>query len=280
MQQEVFADLYVLVNAGMDLLCFMITAVLMHRKILRRRAIPAAILGGLYALGILLIGAGGTGAVALDLFAMLLMCAIVFYSRGERFFSLLKITAVNVMVSAFLGGIMTALYAWLNRLDLPMEVLEGDGISVWIFAILAAVSGFLTARGGMFFGISRKTRSVTVEAILFGMPVTLSAMVDSGNFLKDPMGGRGVIVVERQKIAHALPKNFPKEGELNQSVELATKLRLIPTKTATGGGILEAIVPDELVIVDQDGRHRADYLIAPISLGESARGFDALIPFE
>ena len=280
MQQEVYADLYVLVNAGMDLLCFMITATLMHRKILRRRAIPAAVLGGLYALGVLLIGAGGAGAVALDLLAMFLMCMIVFYSRRETFFFLFKITAVNVIVSAFLGGIMTALYAWLNRLDLPMEVLEGDGISIWIFAILAAISGFLTARGGMFFGISRKTRSVTVEATLFGTPVTLSAMVDSGNFLKDPMGGRSVIVVERKKIVHALPKNFPAEGELNQSADLATKLRLIPTKTATGDGILEAIVPDDLKIVDRDGRHAADYLIAPISLGESARGFDALIPLE
>ena len=280
MQQEVYADLYVLVNAGMDLLCFMITAMLMHRKILRRRAIPAAILGGLYALGVLLIGASGMWAIVLDLLAMLLMCTIVFCSRRETFFFLLKITAVNVIVSAFLGGIMTALYAWLNRLDLPMEVLEGDGISVWIFAVLAAISGFLTARGGMFFGISRKTRSVTVEATLFGAHVTLSAMVDSGNFLKDPMGGRGVIVAERKRIAHVLPKNFPAEGELNRSAELATKLRLIPTKTATGDGILEAIVPDELVIVDRDGRHKADYLIAPISLGESARGFDALVPLE
>jgi hypothetical protein len=89
-----------------------------------------------------------------------------------------------------------------------------------------------------------------------------------------------VIVAERKRIAHALPKNFPLEGQLNQERELATKLRLIPAKTATGSGMLEAIVPDSLVIVDENGRHEADYLIAPISLGESARGFDALIPLE
>ena len=280
MQQEVYADLYVLVNTGMDLLCFMITATLMHRKILRRRAIPAAFLGGVYALGVLLVGARGAWAVVLDVVAMFFMCMTVFFSRGEKVSFLLKVTAVNITVSAFLGGVMTALYAWLNRLNLPIEVLEGDGLSVWIFAVLATVSGILTARGGMFFGLSRKMRSVTVEAVLFGASVTLSAMVDSGNFLRDPMGGRGVIVAERKKIAHALPKNFPREGELNQSAELATKLRLIPTKTATGSGMLEAIVPDSLVIVDRDGRHEADYLIAPISLDGSAKGFDALIPLE
>ena len=83
MQQEVYADLYVLVNAGMDLLCFMITAALMHRRILRRRAIPSAFLGGVYALGVLLIGASGVLAIALDLLAMLFMCAIVFFSKEE-----------------------------------------------------------------------------------------------------------------------------------------------------------------------------------------------------
>ncbi len=280
MQQEVYADLYVLVNAGMDLLCFMITAALMHRKILRRRAIPGALIGGLYALGVLLIGARGVWAVALDILAMFFMCLIVFSARQERFLFLLKVTAVNVMVSAFLGGVMTALYAWLNRLDLPIQALEGDGLSVWIFAILAGLSGFLTARGGMFFGLSRKTHSVTVEAVLFGTRVTFSAMVDSGNFLRDPIGGRGVIVAERKKIAHALPENFPAEGQLNDDPALATKLRLIPTKTATGNGMLEAILPDDLVIVDRDGRHESDYLIAPISLNGSAKGFDALIPLE
>lgn len=280
MQQEVYADLYVLVNAGMDLLCFMITAMLMHRKILRRRAMAGALLGGLYALTTLLLGTSGILAVVMDILAMLLLCLIVFFSRRESFFFLIKVTAVNVLVSAFLGGVMTALYAWLNRLDLPIETLEGDGLSVWIFAVLAAISGVLTAKGGMFFGLSRKTASVRVEAVLFGTSVSFSAMVDSGNFLKDPLSGRGVIVVERKRIAYALPKHFPEEGQLNTDPVLATKLRLIPTKTATGSGMLEAIVPDALTFTDRDGKHAADYLIAPIPLGESAKGFDALIPLE
>lgn len=280
MQQEVYADLYVLVNAGMDLLCFMITAMLMHRKILRRRAMAGALLGGLYALTTLLLGTSGILAVVMDILAMLLLCLIVFFSRRERFFFLIKVTAVNVLVSAFLGGVMTALYAWLNRLDLPIETLEGDGLSVWIFAVLAAISGVLTAKGGVFFGLSRKTASVRVEAVLFGTSVSFSAMVDSGNFLKDPLSGRGVIVVERKRIAYALPKHFPEEGQLNTDPVLATKLRLIPTKTATGSGMLEAIVPDALTFTDRDGKHAADYLVAPITLGGSAKGFDALIPLE
>lgn len=280
MEQEVYADLYILVNSGMDLLCLMITAALMHRRILRRRAIPAAIFGGGYALAVLLVGLGGMMGVCLDVAAAVLMCAMVFSQRKQPARGLIKITAVYLLTSFFLGGVMTALYAWLNRLDLPLDMLGEDGISVWIFAALASVSGFLTARGSMFFGLSRKTRSVTVEAVLMGRGITLRAMVDTGNLLRDPMSGRSVIVADRKKLSAILPKGFPREGEACEDHGLAGRLRIIPTKTATGGGFLTAIIPDRLTVIENGERRESDYLIAPADLGESARGFDALISIE
>ncbi|MBR7099299.1 MAG: sigma-E processing peptidase SpoIIGA [Clostridia bacterium] len=280
MQQEVYADLYILVNTGMDLLCLMITAALLHRKILRSRAIVGALFGGAYALLALLCGFGGLWGVILDVLAAFLMCMIVFAVKGESFLFLCKVTAVDVIASAFLGGVMTALYTWLNRMELPMEQLGEDGISVWMFAALATVSGFLTAKGGMFFGLSHKTKSLTLEAVLFGKRVTLRAMVDSGNLLRDPLSGRSVIAADRKTLEKILPKDFPKEGEMNTAHALAKKVRIIPTHTAVGSGMLTAIVPDSLTVIDRHGRHPCDYLIAPVSLKGKAEGFDALIPME
>lgn len=280
MQQEVYADLYILVNTGMDLLCLMITAALLHRKILRRRAIVGALFGGVYALAALLCGFDGLWGVCLDVLAAFLMCLIVFAAKGESFLFLWKVTAVDVIASAFLGGVMTALYTWLNRLELPMEQLGEDGISVWMFAALATISGFLTAKGGMFFGLSQKTKSLTLEAVLFGKRITLRAMVDSGNLLRDPLSGRSVIVAERKKLERILPKEFPEEGEMNTAHGLAKRVRVIPTHTAVGSGMLTAIIPDSLTVIDRQGRHPCDYLIAPVSLAGKAKGFDALIPME
>ena len=280
MEQEVYADLYVLVNSGMDLLCLMITAALTHRKFLRWRGIVAAVLGGGYALAALLMGTGGLPGVCLDVAAAVLMCAVALAERGQSVWGLLKLSAVYLLTSFFLGGIMTALYTWLNRLDLPMDALGEDGVSVWIFAALASVSGILTARGSMLFGLSRKTGSVTVEAVLFGKAVRLRAMVDTGNLLRDPMSGRCVIVADRKKLAAVLPKDFPKAGETCGDHGLAGRLRIIPTQTATGSGFLTAIVPDRLTVIEKNERRESDYLIAPIDLGEGARGFDALISIE
>lgn len=280
MRQEVYADLYILVNTGMDLLCLMITAALLHRKILRRRAIIGALFGGVYALVALLCGFGGLLGVCLDVLAAFAMCMIVFAVKGESFLFLWKVTAVDVIASAFLGGVMTALYTWLNRLELPMEQLGEDGISVWMFAALATISGFLTAKGSMFFGLSQKTKSFTLEAVLFGKRVTLRAMVDSGNFLRDPLSGRSVIVADRKKLERILPIDFPKEGQMNTVHALAKKVRIIPTHTAVGSGMLTAIIPDSLIVIDRNGRHPCDYLIAPVALEGKAKGFDALIPME
>ena len=61
---------------------------------------------------------------------------------------------------------------------------------------------------------------------------------------------------------------------------LARSLRLIPTRTAMGNGMLTAIVPDSLIVIDGRGRHPSDDLIAPAELHKRAFGFDALMPFE
>ena len=280
MIQEVYGDLYVLVNGGMDLLCLMLTAALTHRRLSRWRAVLGALFGGGYALAALLLGLQGVFGIALDVLAGFLMCSITFARREEPFGFLVRATAVNALASLFLGGIMTALYTWLNRLELPLDALEHDGLSVWLFAGLAALSGILAAKGGWLFGRSKRTRTVTVEAVLFGKSVVLCGMVDSGNLLKDPISGRHVIVAERKKLEKILPTDFPRAGGDLFSMDLAPKLRLIPAKTATGEGVLTAIVPDSLVIVDGDKRYASNDLIAPVDLDGYSEDFDALIPWE
>ena len=132
----------------------------------------------------------------------------------------------------------------------------------------------------MFFGLSRKTKSVTVEAVLMGRSITLRAMVDSGNLLRDPMSGRSVIVADRRTLSKILPNGFPKEGETCKDHGLARRLRIIPTQTATGESFLTAVIPDRLTVIENGERRNSDYLIAPADLGGAANGFDALISIE
>ena len=180
---------------------------------------------------------------------------------------------------------MTVFYTALNRLELPFDALQGDRLSAWLFAALAIAAGLLTARGGRLMGLSQKTESVAVEAVLFGRRIALSALVDTGNLLTDPISGRGVIVVDANRLATVLPPAFAsavRGGSRAISKYLvdhpreALSIRLIPAKSATGEGMLAAMLPERLVIREGKRTYEADYLLAPCALGRT--DFDAVIP--
>ena len=272
MEAEVYIDLYFLVNAGMDFLCLMLTAVILHRRPRAWRVTAGAILGGLYACAALLSGASAGVGILLDLLVAGGLCAVTF---GRK--RLLRAVGVQLLISALLGGIMTLLFSLLNRMELPLEGADGDGISVWIFALLAALSGLFTLRGGRLLGGARRQRTVRVRAVLFGEKVELLALVDSGNLLRDPVSGRGVIVASREVLLPHLPRELTEEG-LTVSHRLATRLRLIPMRTASGEGLLRAVLPDSLTVIEGDREEPCDYLVAIAELGDRAAGFDALFP--
>lgn len=277
MTREVYIDLYFLVNTGMDFLCLLITSALLHRKPRRWRLLLGAAVGGVYACLILLLGAAGLTGMLLDLGAALVICALAFWERRMPLARLLRAAAVQIVTSAFLGGVMTLLFSFLNRLELPLEKLEGDGPSVWVFAALALISGVFTLRGGRLLGRANKKSGVTVEATLFGVSVTLRGMVDSGNLLRDPVSGRGVMVVDRRALEGLLPsealgEDFPTDHRI------ASRLRVIPVRTASGEGMLRAILPDRLTVGEGTERETVDYLVAVAPLGDRADGFEALLP--
>ncbi len=275
--QEVYLDLYFMVNLGMDLICLLITAAVLHRKRSMPRLWLAAALGGLYACFALLFGLSGAVGLLTDAFAAFGMCAVAFGERRHGAWRLAAESGAQLLISAFLGGMMTILFSFLNRLELPLDSAESDGASVWIFAMLAAISGLFTAHGGRLLGRARGSKEVRVEAILLGTAVELRAMVDTGNLLRDPVSGRSVIVADRRVLEPLLPAALFRE-DYPTAPSLAARLRVIPVKTATGNGLLRAIVPDALTVIEGETRDSCDHLIAWAELGDRAQGFDALFP--
>ena len=288
MEQEVYVDLYFLINTSMDLLGLLLTASLLHRRLPRWRGILAACLGGLYAVtALLLFWSGGLG-FAFDCLAAILMILVAFPSKKEgrlwkKALYVLKITAVYLLVSMLLGGVMTALYSALNRLELPFDAMQGEGLSVWIFALITLLSGLVTARGGRFLGLSQKTKSVKIQARIFGRSISLCALVDSGNLLRDPISGKGVIVADLAALSPALPvalRRAVESGRFEEWLSIRENsriTRLIPARTANGESILLAIVPERLTLNTGKEQYDAEYLLAISPLCEGMEGFEALI---
>ena len=177
---------------------------------------------------------------------------------------------------------MTTLYALLNRINLPLGNTEENNSSIFIFAIIASLAGLATVQGGRFLGLAKKSKYITVNAELFGKDVTLCALVDTGNHLREPISGRSVIVADKAHILASLPPSLsvalssPSPEKWLADERYATRIRLVPTNTATGKQLLPAILPDKLTLTDGKETFPADYLIAPAPM-ESSSNFDAII---
>ena len=294
MTQIVYADLLFLVNFSMDLLCFFVTARLLHKETRLWRLALASALGGVYSVAILFLPLGTLAVVALDLGFCAFMCLCAFGLKNGGAFGYFTSFAVYFGVSVGTGGFMTALYSLLNRMDLPLDEVKsnGDGISVWLFGLLALISGVAASLGGDLFKTVSSDTVIKLKIDYKGASVTLNGLADTGNMLTDPISARPVIVISTSSAKALLGErcaDAASRADISSSVFESGehKLRIIPISTAGGGSILCGFVPDRvtLTVKDRRGRFResvVDALFAPAELNfdinKRAVGCAALVP--
>jgi len=284
MEQTVYVDLFFMINFSMDFLCFYLTSRLLGIKMKPYRAVIASALGGIYANLALLWGLSGVAAIALDAAACALMCFVAF-GFPRRFGGAALYILVYIAVSMTLGGFMTALFNLLNRMGLGGAEVGGDGISAWLLLALAAVSAVITLMGGRFFRRKTSKKSVTLKISLRGKSVTLRALCDSGNMLRDPISGKLCVVVSSKALRNIIPNDIIRAAKsfgsgLSDSAAASLGVRLIPTRTATGDGLMVAVKADKITVEDGKNEYDIDALLALSELESFSDGAGALLPTE
>ena len=285
MGRTVYVDLFFLINFSMDFLCFFLSGKLLARKISLVRILIASALGGIYANVSLLLSLGGILGVVIDVAVCILMCLIAFWKNG----GVIKNTLVYIATSMVLGGFMTAIFQLLDKADLPFDAVDSDGISAWTIAILAVVSALICVFAGRFFRrrITKKTTPLTIH--INEKKKTVLAFCDSGNLLRDPISGKPCIIADAEALRGTLPDTIIDLSldECNISnvtdTDVLRRIRLVPTKTATGRGMLVCMRVDKLVIGEGKDTHDADALLGLCNiseLGAAHGGCLALIPTE
>ncbi len=280
MEQVVYVDLFFVINFSMDFLCFFLEIQLLGSKLSVGRTVCASVFGGIYACTALFLPLSGIWDIALDFAVCALMCIIVFKSASHIFGN----TVLYIAISAVLGGFMTAMFLLLNRLELPLGDIEGDGISAYVLALLALVSAIASYLWGKVFRRRTSIKHTTVYIEVDGKSVMLEGLCDSGNLLCEPISGKPCIVADIKALEPCLPEDILKmsrSGGVDSRISVgnsARRLRLIPTATATGDGVLIALRADKIYLGEGSSRREVDALVALSSLGESADGASALVP--
>ncbi len=288
MTQDVYVDLLFLINFSMDYLCLYICAKVLHRRLRLSKMLISSAIGGAYSVISVFLPFSAPVSLIFDAVFCVIICIIAFAEKGRGFSSVLVYGFLFVGISMMTGGVMTAIFNFLNRLDLPLDGIDGDGISTYLFAIVAAAAGIISLRSGELISRRSSVRECKITLTVCGNTVTLPAMSDSGNLLKDPLSGKSVVLIDKNELSKLTDISVFEaflRGEAPHPQNGLKGLRIIPINTAAGRSALCAAIPDRLSVEITSKKKQTltldlNSLIAPSDIGQSAEGYRAIVPSE
>ena len=259
----------------------------MHRKMKLYKMLIASAIGGIYSAVSLFVPHIPAIELIIDALVCLIMCAIVFAEKGRRLSSTLLCAFLFIGISMMTGGCMTAIFNLMNRLALPLDKIDGDGITTYLFAILAAIAGIISLRSGELISRRANIKDCSLSVTIGDKTLEIKALADSGNLVKDPLSGRAVIIIDRaelEKIVDISIFDKYKDGFMSETRNVKG-LRLIPINTAAGKGFLCAAMPQKIIAEfttrkNTTVKNELDALIAPSDINNSAADYRAIVPSE
>lgn len=285
MRQVVYGDILFFINFCMDFQCLFLTAKLMHRPFALWRSMLAAALGAFYACVALLLSTAGGWAFAADCGVCLMMCVLSFGGEDLGLRRMGIAFLIYFGTSFAVGGVISGMASLLSHLQLPIG--GGKPLSPLGFFLLAALGGGATLLWGRFCQRRAKGKRALLRLEMGDRCVTVRCMVDTANLLHDPVSGRPVVLLDAKAARRLLPRAFVEAAVSGDHAALtclpeavARRTRLIPAKTATGGGLLSALAPDAASLDAGRGALSVELLVAPVSLASMPEDCDALLPAE
>lgn len=279
----IYLDMLFLLNAVMDYLLLLCSARLAGEELHRSRMALGAMFGGAYAAAAVLPGMNFLLRPEFKAGAAILM--VVTGLGGSRrllrqtviFFALTCAFGGGVLAVSLLGGTGLSLGGVIySGMDIKIVLLSAAGCYV-LFTMGLARTGKHTAAAG---------ELVRVQVCLADREISLTALVDTGNTLTDPVSGRAVMVADGAALFSLFPRGEgPDEQTLAAPAQALSRLntgcfrgrfRLLPYRAVgVECGLLLAVRPDSVRL---EGRECSPMLVAlsptPVSDGG---GYRALV---
>ena len=256
----VYVDTLFLLNGLIDYLLLLASARLAGEPLRRLRFALGAALGGGYAVALVLPG-GSFLSHPLCRAASAALMLVAAYGGSRRllrqgliFLALTCAFGGGVLAIGLMGGQGLALGErgiFYSSLDLKMVLLSA--------AVCYVLLTLVFQRAGRHTALTGELLPAVLEAE--GRRVALTALVDTGNTLTDPVTGRGVMVAEGESLAALFPGEYrPTPAELRDPAGALERLggwtgrfRLLPYRTVgVERGMLLALRVDSLRLGGED----------------------------
>ena len=263
----VYLDILILVNVVVDAVLLWITAKIIHRDAPALRMLSALFISVAYGTLVCLPPFSIALNIVFRAAAAFLISFIAFGFPSLRGF--IKNTVVFVIVTCAYTGILVLLQQlpvfeesiYINNgqiyYNLPIPcVLAGI---VVLCGVYLAVSKFFAKRAG-------KSQLSDCTLTLCGKSVSFRCFADTGNFLKDTITGRPVVIVNAGVLRQIADIDSEGRFKYGEDSPMHTRVRLIPYRGADGSeGMLNAFRPDSFIC---DGKERK------VLVAANTRNFD------
>lgn len=291
----IYIDVVLIENLVMNYIILFATAVVLKLKIKQIRLISASLVGAIYTVISYISGLRIYANFFLKLILSVIIIYIAFNPKSLK--KLLKFTLIFYLTSFVFGGAAFALIYVVK----PQDLLKNNGLilslnSLKIIAISATIAfiiiiiGFKVVKNK----ISAKDMYCDVEIKINNTQIETKAMIDTGNFLKEPITNTPVIVVEHTLLYECIPKEILNHlesilggdfSEIPENIkeEYMPKLKVIPfSSLGKQNGMLLGIKA-EMVIVkhEEEEKENANVIIGIYNKSLTKRGeYRALLGIE
>ena len=278
----IYLDVLVLLNLFVTASLHQATARLTSRKPGKGRLLLGSLLGGLYAL-LILLELSPLELTVIKLLMGISLAFAVFWLPREGWRPFVKTALCFFLVNFLFAGFMQAL--WLFAAPAGMAYRNGVAyfnISALTLAVSTVAAYLLISLAAYLLNKrSRRQDLAELTVTLRGRQALLTGFVDTGNKLCDVFTGLPVLICEYRAIQAVLPERIQgffqdPAGFSFQGLEdsgLALLLRVIPVEAVNGSSCLPAFRPDGLLV---DGVPR-EAMIAVTGSSLSDGRFQALI---
>ncbi len=261
----VYIDVLFAVNFSVNCSLLIITGKIIKYPLSKLRIFISSFLGAVYACFMFFpqIKMIYSISAKLCMSAIIISCAFSF-SKWRAFF---KTLFVFYLSSFIFGGITLGLFYFTN-VGVKYGGALNNGIFYfnfpWKVLFLSVLVSYLIVKIG--FKSYKKSKNILYEQVKISFlneKISLTALVDSGNMLSDPISNTPVIVAELSGIKSILPKEITDffDGEndentafdylsnLSSDVLIKSRIRMIPfSSLGTKNGMLIGFKPDFVVV--------------------------------
>ncbi len=271
--QTFYVDVYFLINFTVDILALYFAAKFAKIQSTVLRLIITSCIGAISACAVVLLNISGFGFLII----LTASAAVIVYIFGGKISGLrrFKLFSAFMIFETLIGGAVNFSYALLDKFLYPSlrEETSPQNRKLLILAILILFTFGVVKLIFLIFSGSKSERNIEIIIKVLEKEIKLSALIDTGNLVLDPMSARPVIFIKSKEVERVFPE-FRNQNLENTS--LKTRLRLIPIDSVGGKKILIGIRTDQIIF---DDNKKSDNVVIAIDEDSGTYGgYNAIVP--